>query len=183
LNITTAVQNPGLTSYTGHIGGVGGEVINITTTTATTTGSGNAIITPAAVSPGNNDIFSSATFTPALHNYTSFSTQGQLPGPTDGSVTITLVDNGGQTFTWTDVAHNALFGPFGVEAIFGTGETISSVTVSTTGTDGFVNLKLLDFGFATAVPEASTWAMMILGFMGVGFMAYRRRGQPSFRLV
>jgi hypothetical protein len=24
-------------------------------------------------------------------------------------------------------------------------------------------------------PEASTWAMMILGFIGIGFMAYRRR--------
>jgi len=35
----------------------------------------------------------------------------------------------------------------------------------------------------SAVPEASTWAMMILGFVGVGFMAYRRRGQPSFRLA
>jgi hypothetical protein len=29
----------------------------------------------------------------------------------------------------------------------------------------------------SAVPEPSTWAMMILGFMGVGFMAYRRRNQ------
>ena len=27
-----------------------------------------------------------------------------------------------------------------------------------------------------AVPEPSTWAMMILGFFGIGFMAYRRRG-------
>ena len=27
----------------------------------------------------------------------------------------------------------------------------------------------------SAVPEPSTWAMMILGFAGVGFMAYRRR--------
>jgi hypothetical protein len=27
----------------------------------------------------------------------------------------------------------------------------------------------------TAVPEPSTWAMMILGFAGVGFIAYRRR--------
>jgi hypothetical protein len=26
-----------------------------------------------------------------------------------------------------------------------------------------------------AVPEPSTWAMMILGFAGIGFMAYRRR--------
>jgi hypothetical protein len=27
----------------------------------------------------------------------------------------------------------------------------------------------------TAVPEPSTWAMMILGFVGLGFMAYRRK--------
>ena len=30
-------------------------------------------------------------------------------------------------------------------------------------------------GFTAAVPEPSTWAMMILGFAGVGFMAYRRK--------
>jgi hypothetical protein len=28
------------------------------------------------------------------------------------------------------------------------------------------------------VPEPSTWAMMILGFAGVGFMAYRRKSKP-----
>jgi PEP-CTERM motif len=28
-----------------------------------------------------------------------------------------------------------------------------------------------------AVPEPSTWAMMILGFAGVGFMAYRRKSK------
>lgn len=26
-----------------------------------------------------------------------------------------------------------------------------------------------------AVPEPSTWAMMILGFVGVGYMAYRKK--------
>jgi hypothetical protein len=31
----------------------------------------------------------------------------------------------------------------------------------------------------TAVPEPSTWAMMILGFAGVGFLAYRRRYQGA----
>ena len=30
-----------------------------------------------------------------------------------------------------------------------------------------------------AVPEPSTWAMMILGFAGVGFMAYRRKSKPA----
>jgi hypothetical protein len=40
----------------------------------------------------------------------------------------------------------------------------------------------LDFTVA-AVPEASTWAMMILGFLGVGFMAYRRKNGATFRLT
>ena len=31
-----------------------------------------------------------------------------------------------------------------------------------------------------AVPEPSTWAMMILGFLGIGFLARRRRNQLSF---
>jgi hypothetical protein len=35
----------------------------------------------------------------------------------------------------------------------------------------------------TGVPEPSTWAMMILGFCGVGFMAYRRKRQVSLRLA
>ena len=38
-------------------------------------------------------------------------------------------------------------------------------------------------GVVTPVPEASTWAMMILGFFGVGFMAYRRKGQAALRLA
>ena len=32
---------------------------------------------------------------------------------------------------------------------------------------------------AGAVPEPSTWAMLILGFAGVGFMAYRRKSKPA----
>jgi PEP-CTERM motif len=31
----------------------------------------------------------------------------------------------------------------------------------------------------SAVPEPSTWAMMILGFAGVSFLAYRRRNQAA----
>jgi hypothetical protein len=34
-----------------------------------------------------------------------------------------------------------------------------------------------------AVPEPSTWAMMILGFFGVGFMAYRRKGATQLRIA
>jgi PEP-CTERM motif len=34
-----------------------------------------------------------------------------------------------------------------------------------------------------AVPEPSTWAMMILGFMGIGVMAYRRKNRSTFRFA
>jgi hypothetical protein len=30
-----------------------------------------------------------------------------------------------------------------------------------------------------AVPEPSTWAMLLLGFAGIGFMAYRRKSKPA----
>ncbi len=34
-----------------------------------------------------------------------------------------------------------------------------------------------------AVPEPSTWAMMIFGFAGVSFLAYRRKRGETLRLV
>ena len=34
-----------------------------------------------------------------------------------------------------------------------------------------------------SVPEPSTWAMMILGFFGIGFMAYRRKNSIAFRVA
>jgi hypothetical protein len=36
---------------------------------------------------------------------------------------------------------------------------------------------------AGGVPEPSTWAMMILGFAGVGLMAYRRKNKPALMAV
>lgn len=38
-------------------------------------------------------------------------------------------------------------------------------------------------GVVTATPEPSSWAMMILGFAGVGSMAYRRRGSSPLRVA
>jgi hypothetical protein len=38
-------------------------------------------------------------------------------------------------------------------------------------------------GIPGAVPEPSTWFMMILGFAGIGFMAYRRKSKPALMTV
>jgi hypothetical protein len=40
-----------------------------------------------------------------------------------------------------------------------------------------------NWSLTAAVPEPATWAMMIVGFFGVGFMAYRRKNSYSFRLA
>jgi hypothetical protein len=46
--------------------------------------------------------------------------------------------------------------------------------------DGYFYTPANDPGSITAaVPEPSTWAMMILGFVGVGVMAYRRKSKPG----
>ena len=38
--------------------------------------------------------------------------------------------------------------------------------------------------FQAGVPEPSTWLMMIAGFFGLGFMAYRRKNQaPALRIA
>jgi hypothetical protein len=49
--------------------------------------------------------------------------------------------------------------------------------------DTFVPLTAFTVTAVAAVPEPSTWVMMILGFGALGFMGYRRRaGQPSISI-
>jgi choice-of-anchor C domain-containing protein len=73
------------------------------------------------------------------------------------------------------------------------GWTTEAFSFIGTGSDTiqFESLTATPFGPAldnvsvtAAVPEPSTWAMMILGFMGVGFMAYgRKQREQSLRLA
>jgi len=53
------------------------------------------------------------------------------------------------------------------------GTASATCQVSNDGPDSFI--AVLANGAIGVVPEPSTWAMMILGFFGIGFMAYRRR--------
>jgi hypothetical protein len=53
----------------------------------------------------------------------------------------------------------------------------SATTVQATG---FLNTTHLSVVVTPgAVPESSTWAMLLIGFAGVGFMAYRRKAKPA----
>jgi PEP-CTERM motif len=106
-----------------------------------------------------------------------------------GSGTETGKAWGGTTNTALDITGN-LFGSLGPFSGAFSGETNVSLTPgmnpfsltigaavmrTTAGTStGDLNLS--------AVPEPSTWAMMVLGFAGIGFMAYRRK-RTGFRLA
>ena len=99
-------------------------------------------------------------------------------------VTVKVTSNDGtQTFifpaTGDEYKKNADITRGGIFAVTGSGEYILSVELI--ASNGFDEGKQYTFGYQTvaAVPEPSTWAMMILGFAGIGFMAYRRKSQPT----
>jgi hypothetical protein len=67
-----------------------------------------------------------------------------------------------------DTGNNVIqFGPVHDVALRIFGNNVGTIDISIS--------EPLEIGVASAVPEPSTWAMMILGFAGLGFMAYRRR--------
>jgi len=93
---------------------------------------------------------------------------------------LTSVDN---TFYGTFSAWNV---DDGTQAYFPT----ISYQRSYTGTPGTADFALPVSGsvdpfffsdtVTTAVPELSTWAMMLIGFTGLGYMAFRRKSIPAF---
>ena len=97
----------------------------------------------------------------------------------------------GNTDTWTcspfdtptgikglSVNPSITIGPAGSARFnYGSGETASALPTSTDSSIGHSRALFVgaNFQIAGGVPEPSTWAMMILGLAGLGFINYRRR--------
>ena len=64
---------------------------------------------------------------------------------------------------------------------------LTSVTITADGDGFFKEMKQFQISGleqVAAVPEPTTWAMMLLGFAGIGFMAYRsKKNGASFRFA
>jgi hypothetical protein len=69
-----------------------------------------------------------------------------------------------------------------------------NITDFPSGSGNFINISTLDSGgdgccgvavdmTVAPVPEPSTWAMMIIGFLGLGWLAYRRRTDAAVRFA
>jgi hypothetical protein len=69
---------------------------------------------------------------------------------------------------------------FDSNTISGLGLTPGTYTY-TFGSGPDADSVVVNIGNVSAVPEPSTWAMMILGFCGVGFIAYRRKNKMALR--
>jgi hypothetical protein len=60
-----------------------------------------------------------------------------------------------------------------------TGDQLSALIDPTFSTSELGGNFVFSPGITDGVPEASTWAMMILGFAGLGLMAYCRKSKPA----
>jgi hypothetical protein len=110
---------------------------------------------------------------------------GGFPGPYDYGVSCVSTNAGslcGSIYTFTATVSS---GDLVIGAPGGTAFVVDlSVPAGTQGLcPGAATCTGLVGSTVSAVPEPSTWAMMILGFMGVGFIAYRRKSQAGFRLA
>lgn len=73
---------------------------------------------------------------------------------------------------------------FGANTFFQTGANTLEFDLVNYAQAGGGNPAGINVQFLTAaVPEPSTWAMMILGFLGVGFVAYRRKSGMASRIA
>jgi len=168
--IDDANPAPGVATFTGTVGAhLSGPAITVDTTGAVETGAGFSVIKPSGAA-----ILSMLTFTPAndaLFNDFSFRGQLERPGFT-GTVDITWTDSSGASgmLSVTGVkGPRAAFDRIGI--VSNDGETLKSVEISTTGVAGFKDVKQIEF---SAIPEPSTYTLLLLGFAGLGYAALRR---------
>jgi hypothetical protein len=121
-----------------------------------------------------------------MSNFTSASTNFLVYTATNNGLTTTLTLTSA-VFTETP----NLIGGFnldikgaGTATLTGFSPTPGLFELTTQSSTGGGSFTFSSTTVVTPVPEPSTWAMMILGFVGLGFMAYRRKDKPTgFRFV
>jgi Carbohydrate binding domain len=111
-----------------------------------------------------------------------FATQSGAANPFDFSLTSSV----GNILSETNTNANVLpVGQWNGYSYTFTAPTTTSYTLDfdfISGADPAKDVLLADVNIS-AVPETSTWAMMILGFCGLGLMAYRRKHEGSLRIA
>jgi hypothetical protein len=131
----------------------------------------------AAVINADSAIFTASNFAAAqlFYNLMEMSSPWSLTGGNTWIHGYVYLTN-----TTATLARIGLGDPYSNGSPAGTGAF--DLTTNGTWSDDAVHPAVGIWAFRdvqAAVPEPSTWAMMILGFAGVGFMAYRRKAKPA----
>ena len=168
-----------VSTFTGTVGGHAGTAITVTTTGNIDTGAGFSTITPTSGATLTDLIFTPADDT----LFTDFSFRGQLaPLGDTGVLNVRWTDSNGTTGL---IPFTGIPGPdkdFNRLGIVSTDETLRSVEVFTAPGESLDEFKQVQFSAASippTIPEASTWAMMLLGFAGLGYATYRAKSDRT----
>jgi hypothetical protein len=135
----------------------------------------------ATQNPNDTLLLSSLQF--ALTNQATFNNlEFNLFGGTATSVTFNITDNEGQLFTFANLALGNGENFFGFQGI--QNETIRNVsfTLNGGGISDIRQIRLDGFAASSAVPEPTTWAMMLVGFGAVGY-SMRKRPNRTVQLA
>jgi hypothetical protein len=98
-------------------------------------------------------------------------------------MTAAIYDNG-VLVSSEDLLHNTNGyspNPFSATFFVSANQTVDFLLIPDNGNYSFDSTRAVVS--VTSVPEPSTWAMMILGFAGIGFVAYRRKNKVAFRFA
>lgn len=122
------------------------------------------------------------TANPTAYGYTMATVVPGVPGPTTGSACVA----GAGAEGWGQFCANTTT-PSPPDTPYARLRSPDAQETSFFADDGHLSAsgqrRLAEYEYsllAPAVPEASTWAMMLLGFAGIGFVGYRRsRRSPS----
>jgi PEP-CTERM motif len=97
----------------------------------------------------------------------------------DGIVTMVVDLVNGKSFdiVFAGDTKNDDVGAIGFDELNEPGFLVKSVSMNLDATGAWNEVKQFDFsvpGAVPTIPEPSTWAMMLLGFAGLGFAGYRK---------
>jgi hypothetical protein len=171
-----------------------------TTVSAGAVTNANLFVTPPTLTSTAQSLFASSAFFPPGGNDVGKSLTAEFSGTVNVNAAGTLVfsgnvdDNvliyvnetsgnttGAYTLIGTSALRNQASAAFSDSVALGAGTYSYEIFYADrSSTQAIFDL---DAAFTASVPEASTWAMMLLGFMGVGFMAYRRNNKYSLRVA